>query len=98
MKRVITAAILVPLVLLLLLRGSYLLVVIFAGLVALLAAWEYIAIADSYGARLPRVLVLAAIAILFAVTFLNTSFILPAIGVCSAALLIVCSFRSPNER
>jgi phosphatidate cytidylyltransferase len=98
MKRVITAAILVPLVLLLLLRGSYLLVVIFAGLVALLAAWEYIAIADSHGARLPRFLVLAAIAILFAVTFLNTSLILPAIGVCSAALLIVCCFRSPNER
>jgi phosphatidate cytidylyltransferase len=98
MKRVITAAILVPLVLLLLLRGSYFLVVIFAGLVAVLAAWEYIAIADSHGARLPRPLVLLAIAILFAVIFLNTSLTLPVIGVCSALLLIVCSFRSPNER
>jgi phosphatidate cytidylyltransferase len=98
MKRVITAAILVPLVLLLVLRGSYLLVVVFSALVAVLAAWEYIAIADSHGARLPRPLVLVAIAVLFAATFLNPSLILPAIGVCSVVLLIVCSFRSPNER
>src|ERR1700761_1010708 len=98
MKRVITAAILVPLVLLLCLRGSYLLLVIFSGLVALLAAWEYSAIADAHGARLPRTLVLVAIAGLFAATFLNPVFILPVIGICSAVLLIVCSFGSPNER
>jgi phosphatidate cytidylyltransferase len=98
MKRVITAAILVPLVLLLLLRGSYLFVVILAALVAGLAAWEYSSIADSHGSRIARYLVLAAIAVVFAATFKNSSLILPAIGLCSAVLLIVCSFRSPIER
>jgi phosphatidate cytidylyltransferase len=98
MKRVITAAVLIPLVLLLLLRGSLLLMVVAAALVAGLATWEFISIADAHGARVPRNLVLVAIAILFAATFHNRFLILPAIGVCSLALLIVCSFRSSLER
>ena len=51
MKRVITAAVLVPLVLLLLLKGSFLLVVVATALVAELATWEYISIADAHGSR-----------------------------------------------
>jgi phosphatidate cytidylyltransferase len=98
MKRVITAAVLIPLVLLLLLKGSFLLVVIATTLVAELAAWEYISIADSHGSRLPRALLLITIAVLFAATFRDSSLILPAIGLCSLALLVVCSFRSPLER
>ena len=46
MKRVITAAVLIPLVLLLLLKGSFLIVVVATALVAELAAWEYMAIAE----------------------------------------------------
>jgi phosphatidate cytidylyltransferase len=91
MKRVITAAVLVPLVLLLLLRGSFF-------LVAELATWEYISIADAHGSRIPRNLVLIAIAVLFAATFHNRFLVLPVIGLCSLVLLIVCSFRSPLER
>jgi phosphatidate cytidylyltransferase len=98
MKRVITAAVLVPLVLLLLLKGSFLLLVAAAALVAELAAWEYISIADSHGSRLPRALLLLVIAILFAATFLSPSLILPAIGLGSLFLLIACSFHSPLER
>jgi phosphatidate cytidylyltransferase len=98
MKRVITAAVLIPLVLLLLLKGSFLLVVIATTLVAELATWEYISIADSHGSRLPRVLLLITIAVLLAATFREPSLILPAIGLCSIALLVVCSFRSPLER
>jgi phosphatidate cytidylyltransferase len=98
MKRVITAAVLVPLVLLLLLRGSFLLVVVATALVAELATWEYISIADAHGSRVPRNLVLIAIAVLFAATFHNRFLVLPAIGLCSLVLLIVCSFRSPLER
>jgi phosphatidate cytidylyltransferase len=98
MKRVITAAVLIPLVLLLLLRGSLLLVVLGTALVAGLATWEYISIADAHGARIPRNLVLLAIAVLFAATFHNRFMVLPAIGLCSLVLLIVCSFRSPLER
>ena len=98
MKRVITAAVLVPLVLLLLLRGSFLLVLVATALVAELATWEYISIADAHGARIPRNLVLIAIAVLFAATFHNRFLVLPVIGLCSLVLLIVCSFRSPLER
>jgi phosphatidate cytidylyltransferase len=98
MKRVITAAVLIPLVLLLLLKGSFLLVAIATTLVAELATWEYISIADSHGSRLPRVLLLVTIVILFAATFRGPSLLLPAIGLCSLVLLIVCGFRSPLER
>jgi phosphatidate cytidylyltransferase len=98
MKRVFTAAVLVPLVLLLLLRGSFLLVLVATALVAELATWEYISIADAHGSRIPRNLVLIAIAVLFAATFHNRFLVLPVIGLCGLALLIVCSFRSPLER
>jgi phosphatidate cytidylyltransferase len=98
MKRVITAAVLIPLVLLLILRGSFFLLVVVTALVAELAAWEYISIADQHGSRIPRNLVLVAIAILFAATFHNRFLVMPALGLCSMVLLVVCSFRSPLER
>lgn len=98
MKRVITAAVLVPLVLLLLMKGGFLAVVTATALVAELAAWEYISIADSHGSQIPRPLVLLAIAVLFAVTFYNLAWVLPALGLCTVLLLVVCGFRSPLER
>jgi phosphatidate cytidylyltransferase len=98
MKRVITAAVLVPLVLLILLKGSYLWVVLATALIAMLAAWEYSSIADSHGSKIPRALLLIAIGLLFAATFHRPSLILPALGLSSLALLIVCGFRSPLER
>src|SRR3984885_5897588 len=98
MKRVITAAVLVPLVLLLLLRGSFLLVIVATALVAELATWEYISIADAHGSRIPRNLVLIAIALLFAAIFYHPFLVLPVIGLCSLVLLLVCSFRSPLEQ
>jgi phosphatidate cytidylyltransferase len=98
MKRVITAAILIPLVLLLLLKGSFLLVAAATALVAGLATWEYLSIATRHGSQPPRVLSLVSIAILFAAAYRNPALILPAIGLCSLVLLIVCGFRSPLER
>ncbi len=98
MKRVITAAVLVPLVLLILLRGSFLLLVAVTALVAGLAAWEYMVIADGHGAQIPRVLVLVGIASLFATAFYEPSFLMAVVGLFSLALLISCSFRSPLDR
>jgi phosphatidate cytidylyltransferase len=98
MKRVITAAVLIPLVLLLLLKGSYLLVVVTTALVALLAAWEYSAIADAHGSKIPRSVLLLAVALLFVATFANQGYLLPTLGGSSLALFIVCSFQSPLER
>src|ERR1700744_1360690 len=96
MKRVITAAVLVPLVLLLLLKGSFLVLVVATALVAELAAWEYLFIADCQGFR--RILVLIAMAALFAATFLSSALILPVLGLCSLVLMLVASFASPLER
>ncbi len=96
MKRVITAAVLVPLVLLLLLKGSFLVLVAATALVAELATWEYLSVAAVRGFR--RTLVMVSIAVLFAATFRSPALILPAIGLCSLLLIIVCSFRSPLER
>jgi len=96
MKRVITAAVLIPLVLLLLLQGSFLVLVAAAALVAELAAWEFLSIAAVHGLR--RTLVMVSIAVLFAATFRSPALILPAIGLCGLFLIIVCSFHSPLER
>jgi phosphatidate cytidylyltransferase len=96
MKRVITAAVLIPLVLLLLLKGSFATIVAATALVAELAAWEYLFIADCPGFR--RTLVLIALAVLFAATFFSPALILPALGLCSLVLVLVCSFASPLER
>jgi phosphatidate cytidylyltransferase len=96
MKRVITAAVLIPLVLLLLLKGSFIVLVAATALVAELATWEYLFIADSQGSR--RTLVLIAIAVIFAATFFSPTLILPALGLCSLVLVLVCSFGLPLER
>jgi phosphatidate cytidylyltransferase len=96
MKRVITAAVLIPLVLLLLLKGSFATIVAATALVAELAAWEYLSIADCQGSR--RTLVLIAVAVIFAATFFSPSLILPALGLCSLVLVLFCSFGSPLER
>jgi phosphatidate cytidylyltransferase len=96
MKRVITAAVLVPLVLLLLLKGSFPVLVAATALVAELATWEYLFIAGCNGYR--RTIVLIAIAVLFLATFFGPALMLPAIGFCSLVLLLVCSFSSPIER
>jgi phosphatidate cytidylyltransferase len=98
MKRVITAAVLIPLVLVLLLKGSFLMVVAATALVAGLATWEYASIADAHGSRLPRVILLLAVASVFAATFHNPSLILPVIGLDALTLLLVCGFWSPLER
>jgi phosphatidate cytidylyltransferase len=95
MKRVLTAVVLIPLVLLILLRGSFLLLIAISALVAALAAWEYLAIADAHGAKTPRVLVLLCIAVLFAAAYLGPNMLLPLIALSALILLVVCSFRSP---
>lgn len=98
MKRVITAAVLIPLVLLILLRGSFLLLVAVTAVVAGLAAWEYLAIADAHGAQTPRILTLACIGALFAAAYWNPLILLPVIALSALILLVVCSFRSPLKR
>jgi phosphatidate cytidylyltransferase len=98
MKRVLTAAILIPLVLLLLLRGPFLLLLAVTALVAGLAAWEYLAIADAHGAKTPRILVLLSIAALYAAAWYNPQSLMPVVALSAIILLVACSFRSPLNR
>jgi phosphatidate cytidylyltransferase len=98
MKRIVTAAVLIPLVLLLILKGHFWLLTLAAGVVALAAAWEFMDLADAGGAKMPRVLVLIAIAALFGCAFRNADLIGPALCALGLVLFLVCAFRSPLDR
>ena len=98
MKRIITAAVLIPLVLLLVLKAPFWFLTVVAAVVALAAAWEFMALADAGGAKMPRVLVLISIVALFASAFRNADLIGPALVALGLLLFLVCVFRSPLDR
>jgi phosphatidate cytidylyltransferase len=95
MKRILTALVLIPLVIVLVFLGPDWLVSLAVGAVALLAAWEYLGIAQAVGGRPPRIPVLVAIAILFTVSFLWPDKLTATLGALSLALLVYCSFAVP---
>ena len=98
MKRVLTAVVLIPAVLLLLFKAPLWAVTIACALVACLALWEYLVIADASGAHTPRWLVLALTVGLFALDFDSPSMMLPAFTAAGFILLGFCAFRSPVDR
>jgi phosphatidate cytidylyltransferase len=98
MKRILTALVLIPLVIALVFLGSDWFVALATCTVALLAAWEYLGIADAAGARTPRIPVLVAIGLLFLVWFLWPDKLSVALGALSLALLIYCTFAGPIQR
>ncbi len=98
MARILTALVLIPLVLLLLFKGPFWLVALVTAIVALLATWEYLVLADATGAHTPRVLVLFAIAVTFACNFWRPDLLTPVLSALSLGLFVVVSFRSPLDR
>jgi phosphatidate cytidylyltransferase len=100
MKRVLTALILIPLVLLLIFLGPRWLVALAVAAVAAMAAWEFLGLARSSGANPPRVAVLVAIATLFAANFAwdQRDQIAAILGILSLALLVYCTFFRPVEQ
>jgi phosphatidate cytidylyltransferase len=103
MKRVLTALILIPLVLLLVFLGPRWLVTLAVAAVAMLAAWEYLGLAEKdlaekTRARPPRMAVLAAILALFAGNFAWPDQTAAIIGLLSLALLVYCCFFRPVEQ
>ncbi|HTU50932.1 MAG TPA: phosphatidate cytidylyltransferase [Acidobacteriaceae bacterium] len=98
MKRILTAVILIPLVLALILWGPLWLQMLSAWIIAELALREYLVLADASGARVPRWLVMAWCAALFAVAYWTPPLLLAAVGISALTLLGVCSLRSPLER
>jgi phosphatidate cytidylyltransferase len=102
MKRVLTALILIPFVLLLVFMGPWWqwLFTLAVAAVGLLAAWEFFGLAENYGAKPPRIAVLVAILALFAGNFAwdlrdqNAAIL----GILSLALLVYCTFSRPVEQ
>ncbi|MBW4043722.1 phosphatidate cytidylyltransferase [Acidipila rosea] len=98
MKRVLTALVLIPLVLLLVFRGPFWLVTLVAAVVAELATWEYLDLADKSGAKTPRIAVLIGIGLLFLCAFFRPEYMAPLLACLTFLILIFCSFRSPLQR
>jgi phosphatidate cytidylyltransferase len=94
MKRILTALVLIPLVLALVFLAPDWLVTVSVCAVAMLAAWEYLGIAQATGAKPPRIPVLVAIFVLFAVSLLWPDKLTVALGALSLALLVYCAFNS----
>ncbi len=98
MKRILTAAILIPLVLVLILWGPLWLQFLAAWAVAELALYEYLSLADASGLRSSRSLVLSASTFLFIMAFWMPVFLMPALGILALVFLGFCSLRSPLNR
>ncbi|HEY6446351.1 MAG TPA: CDP-archaeol synthase [Acidobacteriaceae bacterium] len=100
MKRILTAVVLVPVVLLLIFYSPTqplpLMGAIFVA--AVLAMWEYLGLADAMGAKTPRIVVVAGLAVLLATIFRRSDLLEPVLGIVSLALFVVCAFRSPVNR
>jgi phosphatidate cytidylyltransferase len=98
MKRVLTAAVLIPLVLLLIFKGPFWLITPIVALVAELALWEYLALADASGAKTPRIAAMIGVALVFLCVFYRPELLAQLLGAIALALLIVSAFRSPIKR
>ncbi len=96
MTRILTAAVLVPLVLFLVFFNSLPLLTAATAVVAGLATWEFLGLAEAGGVcGIPRIAVLFGIAVLFCCTFFRPEYIAPALGGFAFLLLALCSFRLP---
>jgi phosphatidate cytidylyltransferase len=97
MKRILTALVLIPLVLLLVFLGPRWLIFVCTAGLAGLAAWEYLGLAERGGPNPPRFAVIVAIGLLFAGNFQYPDLTVYIIGLLAIALLVYCTFRSPIE-
>jgi phosphatidate cytidylyltransferase len=94
MKRVLTAAVLIPVVLLLVFLGprwQWLFTLAVAG-VSVLAGWEYLGLARRCGANPPRIPVLLALLVLFAVNFQWPEDTPAVFGLLGLGILVFCTF------
>ncbi len=99
MKRVLTAPVLIPLVLVLIFLGprwQWLFTLAVAG-VAALAGWEYMGLTSRCGANPPRIATLVALLALFAVDFQWPDHVSWLFGILGLGLLVYCTFFKPVE-
>jgi phosphatidate cytidylyltransferase len=97
MKRITTALILIPVVLLLVFLGPWWqwLFTVAVAAIAALAAWEFLGLAEKIGAKPPRIAVVLAILALFAGHYWWPGQTAPILSILSLALLVYCTFFRP---
>ena len=98
MRRILTALVLAPLALALVIFGPKWLISLAVALIAVLAAWEFLGLAEKCGAKPPRIAVSAALAVLFAINFEAPDQTLIVFAGLCLILLVYSTFRSPIER
>jgi phosphatidate cytidylyltransferase len=98
MRRVLTALVLAPLVLALVFVGPKWLLAVAVAMVAVLAGWEFLGLAERCGAKPPRIAVAASLAVLFAVNFEAPDQTLILYSGLGLILVAYCTFRSPVGR
>jgi len=100
MKRILTAVVLIPIVLVLVFLGPrwHWLFSVAVAAVAALAGWEYLGLAQLRGARPPRIAVAVALLALFAGTFQWPDWTPAILGALNLSLLVLCTFRGPVEQ
>jgi len=100
MKRILTAALLILVVVLLIFRGQPWMLTLACALVAELAAYEYLRLANTSGTEIPIWWMLSATALVFLFTLPNfhNEAELPALSLMALLLLAWSGFRAPIER
>jgi phosphatidate cytidylyltransferase len=94
MKRILTATVLIALVFGLIFFGNQLALIIISAIVALLAAYEYVALTRSGDEVVPVWWLLPAVAILFLVTYYRPlEAVLPVLSFLGLSLLTIVAFR-----
>jgi phosphatidate cytidylyltransferase len=99
MKRILTAVVLIAIVVGLIFYGQLWMLTLACALVAELAGYEYLVLANSQGNRVPLWWMVAGIALLFLVTFFRpTDTALPMLSALALILLTWTAFRDPLDR
>jgi phosphatidate cytidylyltransferase len=98
MKRILTAVVLIPLIVVLIFWGPLWLLLLAAGVIAELALHEYLKLAAASGVFPPRWLAMAYTPVLFWVAWWMPAYLLATLGICALIFFVVCAFQSPLER
>src|SRR4051794_19723951 len=103
MKRVLTALVLIPLVLLVLFKAPMWLFTLVVGAVAMGAAWEYLGLVDAYGFKSMKTATLLLVGLAFLVpTVINFVYILQPISLpliyAYPIILLLCAMSRDNLR
>ena len=94
MRRILTAAVLIPLVLALVFWNSLPALTIASALVSLLATWEYLGLAAATRApKVPRIAVLVCVGVLFLATYFVPEYTAAVLAGLSFVLFGICAFH-----